>query len=461
MNEVRIGREHAEDDAGTKAAARWAVDEARRIGADQVAAEVSADRGLAVAVRCGETESVEYTDERVMTISVWVGRRRGSASTSDLSERAMAQTVRAAVEIARYAAEDPAAGLPDEDTLQTTFSDLDLWHPFELSIQGGADGAVEAAVALARRAEDAAFAADDRIVNSEGARFQTSEGTFTLANSLGFCAGYRYARHELSLSPIAEDARGMEREDDWSEARRVEDLIVPEVLGRRAAVRAAARLGSEPISSRMAPVLFEARCAAGLLDILEELLSGRALYRKASCLLGREGGLIFPKHISVEENPYQQRAIGSGVFDNEGCAGARRWIVEDGRLAGAFLTTYSARRLGRRTTGNAGGAYNLTLSSSLTHAGDDLDAMLERLGTGLFVTEVFGQGVNAVTGDYSRGASGFWVEKGRIVRPVSGITLAGNLLDMMAGIEAVGADIVQEGSRRTGSLLIKGLTIAG
>lgn len=439
--------------ADTQAAATWAVELAGRCGADQASAEVSADRGLAVAVRCGEPESVEYTDERVMTVSVWVGRRRGNASTSDLSERAMAQTVRAAVEIARRAAEDPAAGLPDEDTLQTEMRDLDLWHPFA--------GGVEDALELARRAEAAAFEADSRIVNSEGARFQTSEGAFTLANSLGFCGGYRYARHELSLSPIAEDERGMEREDDWSESRRVEDLLSPEALGRRAAERAAARLGAEPLSSRIAPVLFEARAAAGMLDILEELISGRALYRKNSCLLGREGSIILPEHIDIEEDPYLVRAIGSGAFDNEGCAGEHRLVVEGGRLAGAFLTTYSARRLGRRTTGNAGGAYNLSLLSRRTEAGDELEAMLERLSTGLFVTEVFGQGVNPVTGDYSRGASGFWVEKGRMVCPVSGITIAGNLLDMMRGIEAVGADRCEEGSRRTGSLLVRGLTIAG
>lgn len=444
-------------DTDTEAAARWAVARARALGADQAAAEVSADRGLAVAVREGETESVEYTDERVMTVSVWCraagGMRRGAASTSDLSEAAMERTVRAAVEIARCAAPDPAAGLPDEETLQTDFRDLDLWHPFE----GGVAGGVE----LARRAEAAAFDADHRIVTTEGARFQTSEGGFTLANSWGFSAGYRYARHELSLSPIAEDASGMEREDDWTEARRVEDLLSPERLGARAAARAAARLGAQSLANGDVRVLFEARTATGLLDILEELLSGRALYRKASCLLGREGNLIFPRHVNVEEDPYLPASIGSGLFDNEGCAGTRRLVVEEGRLAGAFLTSYSARRLGRRTTGNAGGAYNLRLTSAETRASDTFDVMLARLGTGLLVTEVFGHGVNPVTGDYSRGASGFWVENGRLAYPVAGVTLAGNLLDMMASVEAVGADEHPEGARRTGSLLLPKMTVAG
>lgn len=441
----------------TEEAARWAVARARALGADQVAAEVSADRGLAVAVREGETESVEYTDERMMTVSVWCrssgGMCRGAASTSDLSESAMERTVRAAVDIARCAAPDPAAGLPDESALQTDFRDLDLWHPFT----GGVPGAVD----LAWRVEEAAYAADERIVTTEGARFQTSEGGFTLANSWGFCAGYRYARHELSLSPIAEDEHGMEREDDWTEARRIEDLLLPETLGERAGKRAAARLGARSLPNGVVRVLFDARTSTGLLDILEELLSGRALYRKASCLLGREGSLILPPHISVEEDPYASAAIGSGLFDNEGCAGMRRLVVDEGKLTGAFLTSYSARRLGRRTTGNAGGAYNLTLRSHETRPSDDFEAMLERLGTGLLVTEVFGHGVNPVTGDYSRGASGFWVENGRVAYPVAGVTLAGNLLKMMASVEAVGADMHTEGARRTGSLLLPAMTVAG
>lgn len=441
--------------AGTTAElAAWVVERARALGADQASAEVSHDKGLSVTVRMGETEAVEHTEERVLLMSVWIGKRKGCASTSDLSERALEAVVRAAVDIARVSAEDPASGLPDESDLQTTFRELELWHPF--------GGSVEEAVSLAARAEAAAFEVDPRIVNSDGANFSTSSGEFTLANSLGFCAGYRYSRHELDCVPLAEDASGMQR--DWwsSEGRCVTDLMTPEALGRLAAERAVSRLGAAPLSGRRARVLFDAPTATGLLDILEELLSGRAWYRHASCLEGRLGERVLPAHISVEENPYLVRRIGSGVFDDEGCAGQVRQVVSDGRLEGLFLTSYTARRLGMKTTGNLGGAYSLTLTSRETDAKSDTrEKMLERLGTGFLVTELIGQGVNPVTGDYSRGAAGFWVENGRIVAPVEGMTIASNLLTMMGTIEAVGADVHDTGSRRSGSILIPDLMLAG
>lgn len=328
-----------------------------------------------------------------------------------------------------------------------------LWHPFE--------GGVEEAVRLASAVEEAVFEADERIVNSDGTNFSTSSGEFTLANSLGFCAGYRYSRHDMDAAPIAEDDSGMQRDGWWTQGRAVGDLLDPAELGRTAAGRTVARLGARPLSSRRARVLFDAPVATGLLDILEELLNGRAWYRHASCLEGRLGERILPAHVSVEEDPYLMRALGSGVFDDEGCAGRRRMIVSDGRLEGIFLSSYSARRLGMRTTGNLGGAYNLRLFSTETRPEDTRRAMLERLGTGFLVTELIGQGLNAVSGDYSRGASGFWVENGRIVAPVEGVTIASNILTMMKTIEAVGADEHDTGVRRSGSLLIPDLMLAG
>lgn len=437
----------------TQELARWTVERAKALGADCASAEVSHDKGLSVTVRMGEVDAVEHTEERVLTLSVWIGKRRGCASTSDFSERSLEAAVRAAVDIARVAAEDPAGGLPDVRDLQTNMRDLSLRHPFA--------GGVEEAVRLASAVEEAVFEADDRIVNSDGTNFSTSSGEFTLANSLGFCAGYGYSRHDMDASPIAEDEAGMQRDGWWTQGRAVEDLLDPVSLGRAAALRTVARLGARPIASRRARVLFDAPVATGLLDILEELLSGRAWYRHASCLEGRLGERILPPHVCIEEDPYLAGALGSGVFDDEGCAGRMRMIVSDGRLEGLFLSSYTARRLGMRTTGNLGGAYNLTLSSSETRPGDTRQAMLERLGTGLLVTELIGQGLNTVSGDYSRGASGFWVENGRIVAPVEGVTIASNILTMMNTLEAVGADVYDSGVRRSGSLLIPDLMLAG
>ena len=404
----------------TEELARWTVERSKSLGADCASAEVSHDKGLSVTVRMGEVDAVEHTEERVLTLNAWIGGRKGCASTADFSERSLEAAVQAAVDIARVSAEDPAAGLPEAEDLQADMRDLSLWHPFE--------GGVQEAVRLASAVEEAVFEADERIVNSDG---------------------------------IAEDDSGMQRDGWWTQGRAVEDLLDPAELGRTAAGRTVARLGARPLSSRRARVLFDAPVATGLLDILEELLNGRAWYRHASCLEGRLGERILPAHVSVEEDPYLMRALGSGVFDDEGCAGRRRMIVSDGRIEGIFLSSYSARRLGMRTTGNLGGAYNLRLSSTETRPEDTRRAMLERLGTGFLVTELIGQGLNAVSGDYSRGASGFWVENGRIVAPVEGVTIASNILTMMKTIEAIGADEHDTGVRRSGSLLIPDLMLAG
>ena len=446
--------------AMTAETACWCVQRAQTLGASAVSAEASIDRGFSVGTRLGEPESIEHTEENVLVVNVWKGHCRGSASTADFSKNALERVVRAALQIADHAESDPASGLPDEADLATSFPDLSLHHPYR--------GTPEEAFDMLARTEAAAFAYDSAIQNSEGARFDTSEGIFTLVNSLGFCAGYAYGRHSIDCWPIAERSASSPNEVDeaqrdgwWCETRAFEDLMRPEALGRLAASRAVRRLGAAPLAPGQYDVLFEPQVAVGLLDMLEALLSGAALYRKASCLLDAFGKSILPAHISVSEDPFVPRAIGSGVFDDEGCAGSRRLIVDSGRLAGRFLSSYSARKLGLRTTGNAGGAYNLRLTSSHTRSTDDFEAMLSKLHRGILVTELIGQGFNPVTGDYSRGACGFWVENGRIDHPIEGFAVSGNILDMMMRLESVGADTLTAGERTCGSLLFSGLCAAG
>lgn len=434
--------------------AGWCVERAKTLGASAAAAEASIDRGLSVGTRLAEPETIERTEESVLVIHAWKGKQRGTASTSDLSPEALERTVRAALQIAELAKPDLASGLPDEADLATSFPDLSLHHPYL--------GTLRDALEMLARVERAAFEFDPAICNSEGARFDTSEGVFTLANSRGFSAGYAYGRHSVDCWPIAESAAGEAQRDGWwCEACACEDLMVPEALGRLAAERAVRRLGAAALEPGKYDVLFEPQVAAEFLDMLETLLSGASLYRKASCLLDAFGERIFPEHISIEENPFVPRAIGSGAFDDEGCAGRRRFIVDHGRLEGRFLSSYSARKLGLRTTGNAGGAYNLRLSSTRTHASDDLEAMLAKLDRGILVTEMIGQGFNPVAGDYSRGACGFWVEKGRIDHPIEGFAIAGNIRDMLLQLEAVGADALTAGERTCGSLLFGGLSASG
>ena len=298
-------------------------------------------------------------------------------------------------------------------------------------------------------------------MNSEGANVYTSSGHFVLANTRDFIAGYPYSRHSISVSPIARNASGMQRDDWYSSTRLHAELALPEAIGDYAAHRALARLGARKLATRQCSVLFEAPLACGLLGSFVQAASGGALYRKSSFLVDALGKRVFAPHISVEEDPYLPRGAGSSPFDEEGVRGMQRMVVKNGRLEGYFLSTYSARKLGMKSTGNAGGSYNLALRSSDTDAEDDFEVMLRRLGTGLLVTELIGQGVNYVTGDYSRGASGFWVEGGQICYPVEEITIAGNLQSMLAGIAAVGTDTVVRGSKISGSVLVEGMTVAG
>jgi len=426
---------------------------ARRLGASDAAVDASESTGLTVNVRRGKVETIEQTRDKGVGVTVYIGRRRGHASTSDFSPRALHDTVDAAYQIARFTGEDDCAGLPDPDTLATAQPDLDLFHPWDLG--------VDQAIDLACRIEAAAFATSPLIRNSDGASVNVSHGHFVTANSQGFAGGYPYSRHAITCAPIAERRGAMQR-DDWYSASAVPSRLAdPEKLGRYAAERALSRLGARRLSTRKVPVLFESPLACGLLGHFVQAVSGGALYRRTSFLVDALGKDVFAPHIDIVEDPTIPAELGSAAFDSEGVATTRRQVVSGGRLDGYFLSTYSARKLGMKTTGNAGGAHNLALTSRLTRQLDDLPAMLERLGTGLFVTDLMGQGVNYVTGDYSRGVGGFWVEGGKIRHPVEEITIAGNLRDMFHGIVAVGSDVIQRGGRRTGSILIDQMSVAG
>lgn len=434
--------------------ATQALDHAKSLGATDAAAEVSAGQGLAVNVRLGEIETVEQTSDRSLSITVFAGQRRGSASTSDFSRQALEQTVQAAWHIARFTAEDPAAGLPEEsDLLLTTSPDLSLYHPWDIS--------VEKAATMALEAEQAARDVDKRITNSEGAGVDSHEGQFVLGNTRGFLDGYTYTRHGLSVSPIAGRGNNMQRDYWYTSDRRADRLADPATVGRYAAQRALARLNARRLSTRQVPVLFEAPLALGLLGALTQAVSGGALYRQTTFLPDSLGQSLFPEHIMVDENPFIPGAMGSGAFDDEGVRTAPRQIVSAGVLQSYFLSSYTARKLGMSTTGHAGGSHNLRLYSTDTTSADDFEAMLKALGTGLLVTELIGQGVNYVTGDYSRGAFGYWVENGQIQYPVQEITIAGNLKDMFQQIVKVGADELNRGSKTTGSILLERMSIAG
>lgn len=432
-----------------------ALSHARKLGATDAGAEASEGCGLSVSVRKGELETVERNRDKSLGVTVYIGHRRGNASTSDFSRAAIEQTVQAAYDIARFTAEDPVAGLPEADDIAgpEEHRDLDLFHPWEITSEQAAE--------LALRCERAAFATDKRITNSEGAGVSAQQSHFFSAHTRGFRGGYASSRHSISVAPIAGRGDDMQRDAWYSSMRAASELASPEAVGRYAAERALARLKSRKIPTRECPVLFESPLAAGLLGAFVQAVSGGALYRRSSFLLDSLGKPLFAPHIDVKEDPFVRRGKGSAPFDEEGVRTTPRKVVDAGRVEGYFLSSYSARKLGMKTTGNAGGSHNLTLSSRLTQPGDDLVQMLRKLGTGLFVIELMGQGVNYVTGDYSRGASGFWVENGEIAFPVQEITIAGNLRDMFAGIDAVGADVYNYGAKTVGSILVNRMKVAG
>jgi PmbA protein len=442
---------HSQDQL--KQIARDVLGYARETGGTDAAVEISEGSGLSVSVRKGKIETIEQNKDKGLGVTVFVGKKRGNASTSDFSTASLRATVEAAYNIARFTADDEAAGLAEEELLERDPRDLQLFDPWPIS--------TEEAVALAQRAEAAGFAVDPRVTNSEGAGVHVQQSHFVSANSRGFIGGYPYSRHTISATPIAGKGAHMQRDDWYSSVRDPQKLATPEAIGRYAAERALARLNARQITTRTVPVLFEAPLAAGLLGAFVQATSGGALYRKSTFLLDTLGRQVFPDHINIVEDPHLIGAVGSAPFDEEGVRTTRRKVVENGVLQGYFLSSYSARKLGMQTTGNAGGSHNLDLVSSQTKRADDFEGMLRKMGTGLLVTELMGQGVNYVTGDYSRGASGYWVENGVIQYPVEEITIAGNMREMFTQIVAIGNDVLSRGNKSTGSILIEKMVVAG
>ena len=429
---------------------RLALAEARRRGAAECEVDASLNQGIAASVRLGEVDTVEYQRDRGLGITVYFGKRKGSASTADLAPAAVRDMVEKACSIARYTAEDDCAGLPDADALARDIPDLDLDHPWTL--------APDEAIELALACEAAGRSVDARVTNSEGASVTSQRDLRVHGNSLGFLAGVASTSHSVSCVLLAEQDEDMQRDYWYSTARDHEDLEDIESIGRRAAARALARLHARKLATRHAAVLFAPEMARGLFAHFLGAIRGSSQYRKSSFLLGAAGEAIFPSFLQMQERPHIRKGLASSPFDDEGVATRDRELVRAGVLQGYVLGSYSARKLGLKTTGNAGGVHNLRVSSS--HA-PPFDELLARMRTGLLVTELMGQGVNGVTGDYSRGASGFWVEDGAIAFPVHEVTIAGNLRTMYQQILAVGADVDERGGLHTGSVLVEDMTIAG
>ena len=429
----------------------FVLEEASRHGASQCEADANVSQGLGVTVRLGEVDTIEYQRDRGLGVTVYFGKRKGSASTADLSRQAVRQTVEKACAIARYTAEDPYAGLIEPEALARDIPDLDLNHPWALT--------PEQAIDIAQRCEAAGREVDSRITNSEGSSLSTNRHTGVYGNSLGFLAGVSSTSHSVSCSLIAQEGEEMQRDYWYTTARDPADLEAADVIGRTAGQRAVARLGSRKLSTRKAPVAFSPDMARGLIKHFAAAIRGAAQYRKASFLLDAAGKQVFPSFLQIHERPHIPKGLASNPFDDEGAATKDRDLIRDGILDGYVLGSYSARRLGLKTTGNAGGVHNLIVATPGKAL--DMQSFLTRMNNGLLVTELMGQGVNGVTGDYSRGASGFWVENGAIAYPVHEITIAGNLKEMFLDIVGVGSDEDVRGTIRTGSILIGEMTIAG
>lgn len=422
---------------------------ARELGASAAEVEVGLGQGLDVTVRLGEVETLEYARDCGVSVTTWVGQRRGHASTADTSLTAVRETVAAALAIARHTGEDPFSALPDPNLLVSEPADLDLDHPWDIDST--------AAIELAGKMEHAAMAVDRRIDNSDGASVSTHRNRFVHANTLGFVGGFDSTRHSLYCSVIAGRGDAMQRDDWYSVARDAAGLEDVLAVGRRAGERSVARLGARKVRTCEVPVLFEAPIAASLIGHWAGAVSGGSLYRRTSFLVDSIGQQVFAPCVSIEEAPDLPRGLASAPFDSEGVRPQRRMLVEAGVQQGYFLSSYSARKLGLSSTGNAGGPHNLLLRPGEA----SFDELLAEMGRGFLVTELLGQGVNLVTGDYSRGASGFWVENGRIIHPVEEVTIAGNLRDMFRGVRAIGNDVLVRSGRRCGSILVDRMTLAG
>ncbi len=425
------------------------LDESKKQGATSAEAGLGIDNGLSVSARLGEVETIEYHCDQSLGVTVYIGQKKGSASTNDFSKDSIKETVKAACSIASFSSKDEYAGLPDKDNLATEFPDLDKNHPWDID--------AEAAIKIAIECEDAARSYHAEINNSEGASVNSHQGISVLGNSLGFLQGYQSTRHSISCAILGQRDDEMQRDYWYSVSRDPDKLESAYSIGLKAAERTISRLGSRSLTTRQCPVLYSAEVASGLIGSLIGAISGGSLYRKSSFLLDTLETQILPEFIHIHEQPHLKEALGSANYDSEGVATASRDIVTEGVLKGYVLSSYSARKLGMKTTGNAGGVHNLIVDTG----DNDFIAMLKQLDTGLLVTELMGQGVNTVTGDYSRGASGFWVENGQIQYPVDEITIAGNLKDMYKNIVSVGNDIDYRGNIRTGSILIEQMSIAG
>jgi PmbA protein len=428
-----------------------ALARAKALGASQAEADVSLQKGLTTTVRLGEVETVEYQRDRGLGITVYFGQRKGSASTADLSPRAVTDMVEKACDIARYTAADDCAGLADPAELARDIPDLDLDHPWDIS--------PEQAVETARACEAAGRVVDARITNSEGASVGSHRGVRVYGNSHGFLAGFPSTSHSVSCVLLAQSGDDMQRDYWYASARDARDLEATEAIGRKAGERAVARLGARKLPTQKSRILFAPEVARGLIGHFIGAVRGSSQYRKSSFLLGASGSQVFPDFLEIRERPHIKKALGSSPFDGEGVATRDRELVQGGVLQGYVLGSYSARKLGLKTTGNAGGTHNLLVES--TRGGVEIGALMREFGTGFLVTELMGQGVNGVTGDYSRGASGFWVENGVPVYPVHEVTIAGNLRDMYKNIAAIGSDVDVRGGVRVGSILLSEMTIAG
>lgn len=430
---------------------KFALDIATKKGASEAIAEISESHGLTVAARNKSIETVEEMHDRGLSITVFNGKARASAATSLLTEESIESTVGHAWDIAKYTAEDPFAGLPKPEEYATEILDLDLYHDWSLDAESAGNIAIEL--------ESFALDFSDQITNSDGASVQTGCSSFLLGSSNGFLGGYKHTSHSLGLSVIAGKGKKMQRGYWYASHRNPSKLSSPQAIGEYAAKRTLSRLGARRIKSGEYPVLFEAPIAVTLLGALSQAISGGALYRDMSFLKGALNEKVMSDHIKVVDNPFIKQAYGSGSFDQEGVSAQKRDLVVDGVLNGYLLSTYSARKLGMSTTGNAGGSHNMSIHTS--SESPDFDGMLREMGTGLLVTELMGQGVNYVTGQYSRGAFGYWVENGVIQYPVTEITIAGNLKDMFKSIVSIGSDCYTKGSKTSGSILIEKMSVAG
>ncbi|MGB0936646.1 MAG: metalloprotease PmbA [Colwellia sp.] len=424
---------------------------ATSLGADGVEVAMTRQQGLSVGTRLGEVENVEFTNDGGLGLTVYQNGRKGSASTADLSEGALKQTIEAAINIAKYTSVDDCSGLADKDKLATKEIDLDLYHPKVLS--------TEQAIELAKESEQSALSFDKRITNSDGANIDSFSGFKVYGNSHGQLMGMPSTRHSLSCVVIAGEGDSMERDYAYDVNRQFDKLTCGKTIGEQAAIEAISRLAPQKLSTRKVPVLFRADIANTIWGHFIAAISGGNLYRKSSFLLDAIDKKVFPDFVNISERPHIPKALASSFFDSEGVATTDREIITDGNLQTYLLTSYSARKLGLQTTGHAGGIHNWLINSN--NEQEDFDGMLKLMGTGLLVTELMGQGVNIVNGDYSRGAAGFWVENGKIAYPVSEITIAGNLEEMFKGIVAVGSDLDMRGSIRTGSILINEIQVAG